>query len=241
MSIVTNQVTGGFAGGNVTQSAKSTLSDMNSFLLMFTTQLKYQDPSNPLESYELASQLAQFSTVEKLTQLNENVKLQQTQLASINSAQREDMIGKEVVGSDNKIHLADGQCSKASYQLGSAAQQVKVVVRDAAGQAVRTMDLGSLQAGRYDLQWDGRNDAGEMMRNGSYQFSVEAVDANGNVVDASTSVSGKVYAFRMVEGVPYLVLDSQDGVTLAIGSVTEVHQEAKESILSLENPIISLS
>ncbi len=231
----------GFATGATGGTQGTQLADMNSFLLLFTTQLKNQDPTNPMESYELASQLAQFSTVEKLTQLNQNVELQQSQLASINSAQMVNMIGREIVGSESKVQLLNGESSKASYTLDAGAQ-VTVTIRDSSGQTVRTLDLGSLDAGRYDLQWDGRNDAGEMMGDGTYEFSVQATGASGNEVQVTTSVSGKVYSFRMVEGVPYLVLDNSNGLTLPISSVSEVHEAAEEeSVRLFENPTVSLS
>jgi len=172
---------------------------MNSFLLLFTTQLKNQDPTNPMESYELASQLAQFSTVEKLTQLNQNVELQQSQLASINSAQMVNMIGREIGRSESKVQLLNGESSKASVQpwmRGTGHRHHSGFI----GQTVRTLDLGSLDAGRYDLQWDGRNDAGEMMGDGTYEFSVQATGAGGNEVQVTTSVTGKVYSFRIGGG-----------------------------------------
>jgi len=198
--------------------------DMNAFLEMFMTQLKYQDPTNPLESYELASQLAQFSTVEQLTTLNNSVSDQQDLLLSINYGQMVNMVGKEVVGLDNSLQLKEGQTNRGAYRLDTSAAEVTVKITDSQGGVVRTMTLGAKTAGQYDLEWDGRNDAGETMPDGTYKFTVMAEDNGGNSIDVTEMVIDKVYAFRFDSGSPYLILGGEDGIKLPIGAVLEVHE-----------------
>lgn len=221
----TQSVGGGFAqnGMNGASNTKSAQMDMNSFLVMFTTQLKYQDPTNPLESHELAAQLAQFTSVEKLTQINSRLQEQQEYLASINSAQMVGVLGKDVVGSDNTLQLKDGQVSKGSYQVDVPAE-VTVKIYDEGGNLIRTMAMGVREAGKHDVGWDGRSDAGETMSAGFYHFDIEALDAEGNLINAAKSISGKASAFRMENGLPFLTLGSATGIKLPISSVVEVRE-----------------
>jgi flagellar basal-body rod modification protein FlgD len=192
---------------------------------MFTTQLKYQDPSNPMESYELAAQLAQFSSVSELVQINKAMELQQTYLSSINNAQMIGTIGKEVIGREDTILLKDGQTTKGSYKLNDAATAVTVKIIDEDGNVVRTIQSEQPQeAGSYDISWDGLDDSGEAAPNGSYHFVVEAAGADGNAMEVETTVSGLVTAFRVESGIPYLILGGSDGIKLPISSVMEVHE-----------------
>lgn len=232
-SVDTQPISSGFARNSVyadtsnasssssTSGTSSSTFDMNSFLTMFTTQLKYQDPTNPLESYELAAQLAQFSTVEQLTQINSQLEEQEVILTAINNAQMVDILGNDVVGSDDTIQLKDGQISRGHYELADSAT-VTVKIYNDQDQLVRTMSVGAQEAGRYDVQWDGRSDAGEEMGDGNYYFDIEAVDAEGISVDVTETISGRASALRMEDGVAYLLLNSADGVKLPISAVIEV-------------------
>ncbi len=226
MSTISPQsVSSGFGQGEYQSSGSKEL-DMQSFLVMFTTQLKYQDPSNPLQSHELAAQLAQFSTVEKLTEINSNLLAQQSYLASINSAQMVDVLGKQVIGLDNTLRLQEGEISSGHYQIDLPAE-VAVRIVDEEGRPVRTMVVGPQDAGQYDIAWDGRDDAGEAVPDGNYHFEVDAVSAEGNTLDVLQTISGKATAFRMEEGIPYLILGGTGGIKLPIGAVKEVYDPAE--------------
>lgn len=209
------------AGSKTSESSGSTALGMDAFLTMFTTQLKNQDPTNPLESYELAAQLAQFSSVERLTAVNSNLEEMKSYLASLNNSLMMGMVGKQVVGESDSIQLNSGETSKASYTLDAAAD-VTVKILDDSGSLVRTISLGAQQAGSYDVSWDGKNGSGQQMPNGTYHFQVEAVNSSGQVLDVKTTVSGTVYSLRLDEGIPSLVLGGANGVKLAINQVTEI-------------------
>jgi flagellar basal-body rod modification protein FlgD len=201
-------------------SAKQALG-MGNFLTLFTTQLKYQDPTSPLQSHELAAQLAQFSTVEQLANLNASMKEVQAYLASLNNAQMIDLIGKEVVGASTTLRLVDGKVSSASYQTEAPAT-VTVRIFDEEGIPVRTLSVGQQPAGSYQVKWDGRSDAGAQLGNGNYTYTVDAVGVDGNPVKVKSTIRGTVYSFRLEDGVPRLILGGPDGVQLSAGEIQEV-------------------
>jgi flagellar basal-body rod modification protein FlgD len=215
------------SGAGTTDATKSTSPsktlDMNAFMRMFTTQLKYQDPTNPLESYELAAQLAQFSSVEKLTDISAKLEEQQQYLVSLTNAQMVQMIGKEVIGAYDGIHVGDDGVSKGYYELPSQAANVTVKIYSESGALVRTLNVGAQNPGRYDVGWDGKDDAGNALPHGTYRFNVEPLAADGSALDVNKFVMGTAYAFRMEGGVPYLVLGGADGLLMPSATVREVH------------------
>lgn len=207
-----------------TSTSKSSSMDMDAFLTLFTTQLQKQDPTNPLESYELAAQLAQFTTVERLTQMSDNLEQMESYLLSMNNNLMVQMLGKEVTGASDVVQLKDGEVSKTAYQLTDSAQEVNVKIYDAQGQVVRTMALGGQDSGSHDIEWDGCDDSGNALADGFYQFEVEALDSDGNSVESLMTVTGKCASVHMENGLVYLILDNADGVVITPSSVTDVSE-----------------
>jgi flagellar basal-body rod modification protein FlgD len=219
--------TGNTSSSSIGSTASSQLG-MDNFLTLFTTQLQYQDPTNPMDSYELAAQLAQFSTVEELTKLNSKIEDIETYLASLANAEMVNMVGKQVEASGNSIQLNDGKTTNASFEIASAAN-VTLRIYNEDGTLVRTQALGQQTAGAHTISWDGRNDAGTKVSNGNYTFKVEAVGADGNAISAQTKVDGIVSSVRLENGVSYLLLGGSNGIKIPATNVIEVSQAAAQA------------
>lgn len=204
-------------------SPATSMLNMNAFLTMFTTQLKYQDPTNPMQSYELAAQLAQFSSVEKLTSIEKSMSEMQSYLSALNNAQMIQAVGREITGASNIIQVTDDQITRSGFQLGARASEAAARIRTHTGEVVRTIAMGELAAGRHKLEWDGKNDAGQKVAPGLYAFEILAVGSDGKALDVDMSVSGTAYAFRMIDGVPFLVLDGENGLLIPTSSVKQVN------------------
>lgn len=165
------------AGGN------STTALQDRFMTLLVTQLQNQDPLNPMDNSQMTSQLAQLSTVNGVNQLNTTLQaLSNSMIASSSSS----MIGHGALVQGTSINVSGGK-GLGGVQLQSAADNVIVNIQDAAGNPVRTMRLGAQQAGIVPLTWDGLNDAGTAVKDGSYTFSAQAV--NGSDKTAATTLS----------------------------------------------------
>ena len=219
--------TGSTSSSSIGSKASSQLG-MDNFLTLFTTQLQYQDPTNPMDSYELAAQLAQFSTVEELTKLNSKIEDIETYLASLANAEMVNLVGKQVEASGNALQLNDGKITNASFEIGSAAN-VTLRIYNEDGTLVRTQALGQQTTGAHTISWDGRNDAGAKVSNGNYTFKVEAVGADGNAISAQTKVDGIVSSVRLENGVSYLLLGGSNGIKIPATNVIEVSQAAAQA------------
>jgi len=170
------------------------------FLTLLVTQLRNQDPLNPMDNAQVTSQIAQLSTVNGITQLNNTLLALSGQMDVSQSMQAANLIGKDVLVPGSKVALGtsteNGASAKVATPFGvdliGATTETVVTVLDGAGKAVREIKLGAQEPGIYGLQWDGKDDAGNDLPDGAYSIKVAGRDADGNPVAAEPLTSGRV-------------------------------------------------
>ena len=170
----------------------SVQADEDKFLKLLVTQLKNQDPLNPLDNAQLTSQLAQLSTVTGVNKLNTTLESLKSSYQASESLQAANMIGHGVLTKGDAIVLSEGK-SIFGIDLASAADSVKVMVRDRTGKEVQTIALGAQQAGTLSLAWDGATDEpNQTAPNGNYTFEVIAMRGDEKLKDATGLSFGTV-------------------------------------------------
>lgn len=175
------------------------------FLKLYVTQLKNQDPLNPLDNAQVTSQLAQLNTVKGIETLNATVTKLMEAFNGNQTLQAAGMIGKAVLVPGTQLALQDG-LGGAGFEIAADADQVKVKISDANGLLIRTLDLGAREAGSTTFAWDGKSDGGKDAVNGNYKFSVEALSA-GKAVNSTALEFGTVNAVIRPTGSGSLQLD----------------------------------
>jgi flagellar basal-body rod modification protein FlgD len=162
--------------------------DLQSFLTLLTTQLKHQDPLEPMDSTEFTAQLAQFASVEQSIQTNANLE----KLIGLNTSNQAltavGYLGNYVEAKGNTGNLIDGVANFA-YELPSNADAVAVTIRNEAGIPV-SVTPGEIKAGRHNFAWDGTNAQGVPQPEGKYTIAVNAVTADGGSVKVQTYTVG---------------------------------------------------
>ena len=182
-----------------TTGAKKNALTQDDFLKLFTTQLKYQNPLEPMDNFQMATQLAQFNSVDALVRMNETM----TQLAanqnSMNNLQMAGLIGKKVKTQGNSLAIQQGAVGEGMYQLAKPGK-VAVQILNAQGGLVRLIDAGAKDATLQKVEWDGKNQAGATLPDGVYTFKVLAVDAQGQSVSVATHQIGTVNGVSLENG-----------------------------------------
>jgi flagellar basal-body rod modification protein FlgD len=199
--MTTIQSSGGSAISNdlmATMNAKATTStngtvaaDEDKFLKLLVTQLKNQDPLNPLDNAQITSQLAQLSTVTGVNKLNTTLESLKSSYQSSEALQAANMIGHGVLAAGNTMTLTDGK-AVLGVELGSAADSVQIAVTNGAGKVVHTIDVGAGAAGTMPLVWDGKDDDGVLLANGNYSYAVTAKQGGKALTDAYSLALGTV-------------------------------------------------
>lgn len=180
------------------------------FLTLLTTQMRNQDPMNPMANAEVTSQMAQINTVSGITKLQDSIeKLSATMTQNViagQSAQAANLIGREVLVPGSSMVLNNGKAS-AAIDLPKMADKVTVDILDAGGNTISSEQLGVKPAGQFSLSWDGTDANGNKMKDGTYLFRVTATNA-GEEISAKTMGYAQVASVKL----------AADGVKLDLGS-----------------------
>ena len=183
------------------------------FMTLLVTQLKNQDPLNPLDNAQITSQLAQLSTVTGVNKLNTTLESLKASYQASESLQAANLIGHGVLVEGDFVGLQDGKAIMG-VELDSAADSVKLIVTDPrTGKDVQTLDLGANQPGIIPVAWDGVPDASNLgedgkpltLENGNYQIRVVAQRGGDKLTDART---------LSFDSVASVTTNAKDGVKL---------------------------
>jgi len=210
----------GSTGLSSPQSTESQSLGQDVFLNLLVTQLKHQDPLNPMEATEFVSQLAQFSELDEMRKISSSQDSLENYLASLNNFSAVGLLGKVVEFSGNTFsHQADSP-AELTFSLGADAKDVQVRIYDSQGGLVATLRESNLAAGRQSVTWNGRNDStGSACPSGTYRFEVSAKDAAGNPIAAATVGSGIVQEVTFQNGIPYLCVG---GLWVALDDIQRI-------------------
>ena len=195
-------------------SSSNAMTDaQNRFLKLLTTQLKNQDPLNPMDNAQMTSQLAQISTVDGIEKLNATLQKLVANSVDGEAMQAANLVGRQVMIAGSGLQLGDNGAA-GGVELAAAADQVLVTIKDPNGLVMKTIDLGNLEAGIHNFTWDGTTDAGAQAVNGGYSVAVAARRGTEKVTASALQLTGVTNINRITQGVT-LNLGSLGLVTLS--------------------------
>ena len=189
-SLLGTSSSSGTTAASTSSSSKSSTSSLgqDAFLQLLVTQLQYQDPLNPMDDKDFVAELAQFSSLEQLTEINTGI----DNLATIGNQQQllgaVNFIGKTIEANGTAVSLEKGKATSVTFTLPSDAETCLVNVLDSSGEIVRTVDLGATKAGQVEFTWDGKDYDGNVMTDGQYQVAVTATDANKDAITVTSTM-----------------------------------------------------
>jgi len=146
------------------------------FLKLMTTQLQNQDPFEPMDNGEFLSQIAQFGTVNGITDLKDSFSGFANSMQSNQALQAANIIGHGVLAETDTGTLSSSGVMQGAVELSSYSSNVSVNVYDRTGQLVNRMDLGEQLSGTVPFAWDGTTFGGSRAAPGQYRMEVEVVE-----------------------------------------------------------------
>jgi len=197
--------TGSLVDGTQSAQSQASLDDeLNRFMNLLVTQLKNQDPLDPMDANEFTSQLVQFASVEQQIFQNSNLEklldLQETDQIS----QMVNYIGTQVEVLSQQLPLENGE-AEFNYILGDGVTNATITILDSTGRNVFTAD-GDTSAGKHNIKWDGKNSSGQQLSDGTFTVQVNAQNAQGELQSVEHTVLGTVTGAGADDGNVFLFL-----------------------------------
>ncbi len=209
------------SGSSTSSTGSSSSSDLQTtFLKLLVAQLQNQDPTNPMDSSQMTSQLAEINTVSGISQLNTTLTSLATQMQAGQSAQTALLIGQNVLVQGSSAFVTSGKSPGFGVVLPSDATDVQVTVKDSSGNVVNTLDLGAHTAGNIPVSWTPTDSSGAKLADGTYTIS--AVATVGGKTSSVSTLSGEqvLSVVQQSSGTTGLLL--QDGTTVDATSVAAI-------------------
>ncbi|MFN8847777.1 MAG: flagellar hook assembly protein FlgD [Bdellovibrionales bacterium] len=193
------------------RSAGSDKLDKDAFFKLMLAQIKSQDPTNPLKSHEMAAQLASFSGLEQMQNMNNTLNEMKNGQKPMEQFQALNFIGKSVAGDSSKIVRTRGDKDHDfKFDLKQPATRLEIRVRNnETGETVRKVTLQNAKEGANKFTWNGLNDKGQPAAAGSYQFFAEAYNGNNQKMDIKTDFEGTITGVNYTSEGPILLVGNQ--------------------------------
>ena len=193
--------------------------NFDTFLQILTTQLRNQNPLDPLDTNQFTQQLVQFSGVEQQLKTNQFLEAMMTSTQNANNSQAVSYIGKVVTAEGSKTELVNGA---ATWHFATdKAATITATVRDKDGNVVYTK-TGSVKQGESVFSWNGIGNDGRKKPDGSYQVTIEGRDPEGKLVNVATQMTGEVTGIDFSGSEPVLIVG---GARVNLSSILSVRQK----------------
>jgi flagellar basal-body rod modification protein FlgD len=195
------------AGSTIGIDQKTIAGNFNTFLQLLTTQLKNQNPLDPLDTNQFTQQLVQFAQVEQQLRSNDQLATLVSLQKTTQSTAALSFVGQNVVVDGSTAQLVNNQ---ATWSFTSPKPvNATITIKDSSGQLAFSGNY-TLQTGPQNFQWDGKGNDGTQWPAGAYTMSVTSKDASGQSVAISTEVQGVVDSADLTQDPPTLSIGGQD-------------------------------
>ncbi|AMW33606.2 flagellar basal-body rod modification protein FlgD [Fervidobacterium changbaicum] len=202
-------------------SERTTKKDMDkeAFLRLLITQLKNQDPLEPMKDRDFIAQMSQLSSLEQIMNMSKSVQQFVETAAQLYRTQAVSMIGKTAVVKTNTIQVSNGVPETKVFKLDEPANII-IRIFDGNGKLVKEQKLGNVDAGMQLFAWDGKDENGTKVRDGKYTFKVLKVTGNGDYEEIPSVESGVVSGVQFDGSKINIVVNSK---VYEISEISEIY------------------
>ena len=210
-----------YSQANTPTTQDKSVMGKDEFLTLLVAQLQHQDPLNPAESTEFTAQLAQFSSLEQLQNIDATLNGFEVYQSTLNNIQSSGFIGKTVTASGSMFGVNNGTSDPIRFDLVNDADSVYIQIYDSYGGFVTDIQAGARQAGEQQMAWDGRDSNGTAVADGPYTFTVMAMNTDGAIVSSTSYTTGIVTGIDYKAGATNLLINDRE---VPISSVIRIEE-----------------
>jgi flagellar basal-body rod modification protein FlgD len=189
------------------------------FMKLMSAQLKHQDPLSPLKNEQMAAQLAQFSALEQMVNVNQNLEKMAAAQKPQENVLAASLIGKKIMTDSSRFKFEKGMQPEVKFDLPNDAESVVISMVDAKGEVVKDFELANMAKGAQSIRWDGKNNKGLDVIPGEYSYKVSANAPGGAPMQINMSTAGLVTGVSFEGGKALLMVDGRKIPMEAVGRI----------------------
>ncbi|WP_320172828.1 flagellar hook capping FlgD N-terminal domain-containing protein [Maridesulfovibrio sp.] len=201
-----------------TTSSDNTSLDQVDFLTLLTTQLEYQDPTNPVDNSEMINQMTSYAMLDEDVNQNENLETIINQLDSLAALSTSSYVGKEVMAEGGFITVEDGEVSDITVKVEEDASVIGLNIYDSDGNIVNTVYMTDVEAGETEISGSALSAQADLDTDGTYTVEAFGYDEDDSALDVTLLSAGTVISVQQDSGDTVLTLD--DGREVSITDVS---------------------
>ncbi|MEZ0121137.1 MAG: flagellar hook assembly protein FlgD [Candidatus Reddybacter sp.] len=190
------------------------------FMRLLVAQLNNQDPTKPMDNFEFLSQIAQFSTVSGIQDMQTSLSGLGESMVSTRAMQASSLVGRDVISASNRAAFVPGEEIEGVVAMPTSASAVQIQVSDSSGQLVKVLDIGNVGAGIHKFSWDGLLDDGASISSGSYQVTASGL-IDGAVEALPAFASARVTSVSIGAGGSEISLNLDGGESVSYADVLQ--------------------
>jgi flagellar basal-body rod modification protein FlgD len=202
------------------------------FLKIMITQMRHQDPTSPFKAEQMAAEMAQFTSVEQLQNMNQALQ----KMTNQNPAERmvmTNLIGKTVTVDKDRFPHLEGQNEALTYTLPKDAKETHMVILSETGEVMLEKDLGPQKKGESVFQWDGLKSNSLPSKGGNYIMRIEAKDEHDNPISMDPRAKARVVGVSFEGTDPVLLVgDEKNPSKIAMKSVVRVELDQPQQLVA---------
>lgn len=220
------------------RAAGNSKMDKDAFLKLLLTQMKNQDPTTPLKSHEMAAQLAQFTSLEKLTNISDGIESLRKDQKPGQNFEALNLIGKSIsIDGSKVIRSEENEVHDIKFTMAAQPTSTDINVRDAKGNLIRKLTLTNLKEGENSVPWNGLLEDGTKAPKGDYKIEIIAKGSNGKKLMAEMKQEGTITGVNFSANGPILMIGDKK---IALSEVKQIVdpklQPATNKLLKAEGP-----
>jgi len=178
------------------------------FLRLLITELQNQNPLEPMSNQDFVNQMVQFQNMEQMSNMSQSLQDYLGTLNATTKMQAASIVGKYVVIEGNEVSLSKGLADPILYSMEKDGK-VMIKIKNEDGQVVRTENLGYKEIGLQNYRWDGKNDYGAVLPDGTYTYQLSTIDENGKQTEFGGVIGGIVQAVQYADNEIYVILNGE--------------------------------
>lgn len=197
------------------------------FLELMTAQLENQDPMAPMDNGEFLGQMAQFSTVTGIEEMQQSLDNLAMTYASGQTLQSSQLVGKEVLIESSAMELSESGTTGGSFELAADSENVLINITDANGTVVNQLNIGGYEAGRHPFTWNGLNELGERVPAGTYHAEIAA--QQGEEFTTASVLTSRIIDSVEFGGDGQTSLNTRQGEVLSLADIRQIRASSTDS------------